>query len=84
MFGDGEVKCGLLGDGTESARVPIGHVQTNGMWERSGGDVVLAKEVGVDERFLSTRVNQGLDGDWWEVTKVNGDRNEERDARRRW
>jgi hypothetical protein len=54
------------------------------MWERSGGDVVLAKEVGVDERFLSTRVNQGLDGDWWEVTKVNGDRNEERDARRRW
>jgi hypothetical protein len=54
------------------------------MWKRSGGDVVLAEKVGVDERFLSTRVNQGLDGDWWEVTKVNGDRNEERDARRRW
>ena len=43
---------------------------------------MLTKEIGVDERFLSTRVDEGLDGDWWKVGKMNDDRNEERDARK--
>jgi hypothetical protein len=50
--------------------------------ERGGGNVVFTNEIGVDEGFLSTRVDEGADGDWWNVGETNDDRNEERDARK--
>ena len=82
VVGDGELEDGLLGDGAECAGVAIRHVQADGVRERGGGNFVFINEIGVNEGLLSTRVDEGSDGDWWNVGETNDDRDEERYARK--
>ena len=60
VVANGELESGLMGDGTMETGVSISHIQLDRVGKRRGRDREFGDIGGINKRFFSSRVNEGM------------------------